>query len=210
MPGRDRSGSGPERSAHYHDPPQARVPGLPSDALERTSAREPERRLGFSHAAPAGTSRGIQPTYISQADRRIIELAAEWFEPIARITIFVIYFWFGLLKLLGLSPATPLALALTRRTIGVQYFNASFKTLAAYECIIAIAFLIPAMTRIPSALLIIHLVIVSSPLVLVTNVAWTGTLVPTLEGQYIIKDLAILALAVGIVARREMPEHRLY
>jgi uncharacterized membrane protein YphA (DoxX/SURF4 family) len=151
----------------------------------------------------APTSSSARPAaYISRADRRIADLAVTWFEPIARISIFVIYFWFGLLKVLGLSPATPLALALTNRTIGAQYFNVSFKTLAVYECIVGIMILIPALTRISAVLLLIHLVIVSSPLVLVTDVAWTGTLVPTLEGQYIIKDLAILALVVGIIARK--------
>jgi uncharacterized membrane protein YkgB len=196
MPGHDRPGTGDEQFAHHHDMTRARIPGLPSDALERAQAQELERRLGDNNAGLAGW-----PYYLSQIDRRIIELAAKWFEPIARLSIFVIYFWFGLLKLLGLSPATPLALALTDRTIGAQYFNTSFKTLAAFECTIGLLFLIPALTRISSALLLIHLVIVSSPLVLVTDVAWTGTLVPTLEGQYIIKDLALLALAVGIIAR---------
>ena len=55
-----------------------------------------------------------------------------------------------------------------------------------------------------AALLVGHLVIVSSPLVLVGNVAWIHPLVPTLEGQYIIKDLALLALTMGIIATREL------
>jgi hypothetical protein len=59
---------------------------------------------------------------------------ATWLEPIRRIAIFVIYFWFGFLTLPGLSPATPLAAALTHRTIGAQYYNASFKALTGCEC----------------------------------------------------------------------------
>jgi uncharacterized membrane protein YkgB len=179
------------------------IPGRPAGALERTRAPELESRFAGNAATLAGW-----PGYVSQLDRRIIELSVEWFEPIARISIFVIYFWFGFLKVLGLSPATPLALALTSRTIGAQYFTASFKTLAVFECLIGISFLIPALTRIPTLLLLIHLVVVTSPLVLVTDVAWTGTLVPTLEGQYIIKDLAILALAVGILACRQTRKPR--
>jgi uncharacterized membrane protein YkgB len=50
--------------------------------------------------------------------------------------------------------------------------------------------------------------IVTSPLIIVANVAWIHPLVPTLEGQYIIKDLAIIALAVGIVALRRSPAPR--
>jgi uncharacterized membrane protein YkgB len=44
--------------------------------------------------------------------------------------------------------------------------------------------------------------IVCSPLVLAASVAWTHPGVPTLEGQYIIKDLALIALAIGILAAR--------
>src|SRR5215472_14063508 len=131
-------------------------------------------------------------------------LSVKWFEHLARLAIFIIYFWFGLLKILNLSPATPLASALVNHTIGMQYFTVSFKILAVYECVLAVLFLIPALTWPSTALLVVHLVIVTSPLVLVGNVAWIHPLVPTLEGQYIIKDVAILALAVGIIAYREM------
>src|SRR6266567_3210620 len=133
---------------------------------------------------------------------RSARLSARWFEPVARVAVFIIYFWFGFLKLINLSPATPLASALVGHTIGMPYFTISFKALAVYECVLGLLFLIPAMTWPSTALLAIHLVIVASPLVLVANVAWIHPLVPTLEGQYIIKDLAILALAVGIIAYR--------
>lgn len=38
------------------------------------------------------------------------------------------------------------------------------------------------------------------PLILLPSIAWSGFLVPTLEGQYIIKNLAIMALAAGVAA----------
>lgn len=152
----------------------------------------------------AAASRETLLGRIDLVERRITELAVQWFEPAARISIFIIYFWFGILKAIGISPATPLAAALTSRTIGMQYFGASFKALAVYECGIAILFLIPALTRLAMVLLVIHMGIVSSPLVIVPNVAWTHPLVPTLEGQYIIKDLAIIVLAFGIVVYRRL------
>jgi uncharacterized membrane protein YkgB len=140
--------------------------------------------------------------------QRTARLSAQWFEPVARIAVFIIYFWFGLLKLLDLSPATPLASALVSHTIGMPYFAISFKTLAVYECVLGLLFLIPALTWLSTVLLVVHLVIVTSPLVLVASVAWVHPLVPTLEGQYIIKDLAILALAVGIIAYRELSSRK--
>lgn len=132
------------------------------------------------------------------------ELSVRWFELAARIAIFIIYFWFGFLKLISLSPATPLASALVQHTIGMSYFTTSFKALAIFEMALGVLFLIPALTWIATVLLVVHLGIVSSPLVLVANVAWIHPLVPTLEGQYIIKDVAILALAIGVIAHRRL------
>src|SRR5258707_3793011 len=160
------------------------------------------------HAQPArhaGESR-LRP--ISRMPDQVARMSARWFEPVARIAVFIIYFWFGLLKLLNLSPATPLASALVSHTIGMPYFTISFKALAVYECVLGLLFLIPAITWPSAALLGIHLVIVSSPLVLVADVAWIHPLVPTLEGQYIIKDLAILALAIGIIAYRDLSSRK--
>jgi uncharacterized membrane protein YkgB len=147
--------------------------------------------------------------YLRRIEPRVIKLATRWFEWAARIAIFIIYFWFGLLKLINLSPATPLATALVQRTIGMQYFNDSFKALAVFECALGILFLIPALTWICSILLIIHMGIVSSPLVIAPSVAWTHPGVPTLEGQYIIKDLALIALTIGILACRRSRRGRL-
>jgi len=159
--------------------------------------------LGLERS-PGVVSRETLLAYAALIEQRITTLAVQWFEPAARIVIFVIYFWFGVLKLIGVSPATPLAAALTSHTIGMQYFNTSFKALALYEMAIGIFFLIPAMTRISVVLLVIHMGIVSSPLVLVANVAWIHPMVPTLEGQYIIKDLAIIALAFAIIVYRRL------
>ena len=58
------------------------------------------------------------------------DLAARWFEPGARVVVFVVCFWFGFLNTDRPQPATPLAAALTSRTIGMQYFSLSFKALA--------------------------------------------------------------------------------
>jgi uncharacterized membrane protein YkgB len=176
------------------------VPGHPPDVLAPAVTSELEQGLG-SQQLVAATSRETRLAYVSQIDERIGELAAKWFEPAARIAIFIIYFWFGILKAVNLSPATPLASALTAHTIGMQYFSVSFHALAVYECVVGILILIPAMTRITFVLIIIHMGIVSSPLVIVANVAWTHPMVPTLEGQYIIKDLAIIALAIGLLAQ---------
>ena len=120
------------------------------------------------------------------------------FPLVARISIFVVYTWFGLVKLTGMSGATPLAEELTRRTIGIEYFGTAFTLLAVAECVIGVLFLIPATVRIAVGLMLGHLAIACSPLVLVPDAAWIAPLVPNLEGQYIIKNVLLLALALGI------------
>jgi uncharacterized membrane protein YkgB len=73
--------------------------------------------------------------------------------------------------------------------------------LSIVECVIGVLFLIPKATRIVIPLLLIHMAVVCTPLVLVPGGVWAGFLVPTLEGQYIIKNLVIIAVAIGIASQ---------
>lgn len=119
----------------------------------------------------------------------------------ARIALFVVFFYFGLLKLLGESPAGPVAEALIAQTVGLQYFDALFKVLAILECVIGLLFLFPKATRVVVPLLFAHMIIVCSPLLLVPDLTWQKAFVPSLEGQYIIKNVAIIALAIGVASQ---------
>ena len=139
-------------------------------------------------------------TKITQLDLRLIAFFRRTFIPFARFSIFLIFFWFGLIKLLGLSPASPLAEALTTKTIGMQYFDLLFALIAVLECIVGILFLFPRATRIVIPLLLFHMAIVCSPLLLVPEYTWQQFAVPTLEGQYIIKNAVVIAVAIGIAA----------
>jgi len=99
-----------------------------------------------------------------------------------------------------MSPAGPLAEALISRIVGPEWFEPLFKLLAVMECVIGILFLIPKAVRVLIPLLLLHMIIVCSPLFLLPGLTWQSFLVPTLEGQYIIKNLVIIALAFGVAA----------
>ena len=133
-------------------------------------------------------------------DLQIIGFFTRTFIPVARVSIFLVFFWFGLIKILGLSAASPLAEALTAKTVGMQYFDALFILLAAIECIIGVLFLFPKATRVVIPLLLVHMLIVCSPLILVPEFTWQSFMVPTLEGQYIIKNAVVIAVAIGIAS----------
>jgi uncharacterized membrane protein YkgB len=136
-------------------------------------------------------------------DNQLITFFKQSYIPLARFALFAVFFWFGLVKLMGLSEAGPLAEALTVKTVGLEYFDVLFRGLALIECFIGALFLIPKAARIVVPLLLVHMAVVCAPLILVTELTWQSFMVPTLEGQYIIKNIAIIALAFGIAAHTQ-------
>ncbi len=97
-----------------------------------------------------------------------------------------------------MSPANPLAAKLLTATIPFVSFDQFIIALGLYEILIGLFFLLPRYERVAILLLLPHMVIVSLPLFLLPETSWLRPLVPTMEGQYIIKNLAIVALAISI------------
>jgi uncharacterized membrane protein YkgB len=120
--------------------------------------------------------------------------------PFARFALFVVFFWFGILKIIGTSPANPLVQSLMEATLPFMTWNVFIVLFSIYEMIIGISFIIPRLERLAIALLIPHMIMTVLPLIFLTTVTWQGFMTPTLEGQYIIKNLAIIALAMSIAA----------
>lgn len=117
---------------------------------------------------------------------------------VSRFALFLVYAWFGILKVFGQSPANPLVEELLEKTLPFMSFSTFIILFGIYEVIIGILFLIPKLRYVAIALLIPHLIMTTGPLILLPAVSWSGWFVPTLEGQYIIKNILILALAIHI------------
>lgn len=145
----------------------------------------------------------ISKKHIEHWDERVIAFFKRTYIPLARVALFVVFFWFGFIKLMGMSPAGDLAEALTAKTVGPELFELLFKALALMECAIGVLFLVPKAARIVLPLLLFHMTVVCAPLVLVPELTWNGFFVPTLEGQYIIKNIVIVALAFGVAANTQ-------
>ena len=133
-------------------------------------------------------------------DIEIIHFFRRISEPVARIGLFVVFLWFGALKLFGLSPATPLVQKLFEHTIPFMPFSVFIVMFGLFEMLIGILFLIKGCERAVIPLLFLHMVTTFMPLFLIPKETWSGFLAPTLEGQYIIKNLVIIATAIGIAA----------
>lgn len=133
-------------------------------------------------------------------DKGIIHFFRKISGPSARGALFVVFFWFGLLKVIGLSPASTLVQNLFVQTMPIMPFEVFFVLFGLFEMLIGILFLIKGLERIVIPLLFVHMVTTFMPLVLLPGEIWAGFMLPTLQGQYIIKNLVLLALAVGIAA----------
>ncbi len=139
-------------------------------------------------------------TFERAFDIRLIHFFRRIFIPVARFALFAVFFWFGLLKVLGLSPASGLVQRLFEQTIPFMSFGTFLILFGLFECIIGVLFLIRGAERIVIPLLFVHMITTFGPLFLLPEETWSGFLVPTLEGQYIIKNLVIIATGIGIAS----------
>lgn len=99
-----------------------------------------------------------------------------------------------------LSPAEGVVHSLYQHTVPFIPWKIFIMSFGAYECLIGIIFLIPGKEKWALYMLIPHMITTFGPLVLVPNLTWKGFLVPNLIGQYIIKNVVIIALAIFISA----------
>lgn len=133
-------------------------------------------------------------------DVRLIHFFRRISIPTARWGLFIVFFWFGLLKLLGMSPAAELVENLFYRTMPGMSFDVFYACFAILEMLIGLLFLIPKAERVVIPLLFIHMVTTFMPLFLLPELSWQALFVPTLVGQYIIKNVVIIASAIAIAA----------
>jgi len=114
-----------------------------------------------------------------------------------RFSLLIIYFWFGILKVLGASPAEPLVHHLCEITIRSFISDDIFIPIfGALECSIGILFLFKKFTKIACYILWTHIFMTVAPLFILQNDTWHDLFTPTLIGQYIIKNLSLVAVSL--------------
>ena len=143
-------------------------------------------------------------------DDRIARFMSRYGVVALRWAVGIVFIWFGALKLFpGMSPAEELV----KNT--VYFFDPTwfFPLLGVWEILIGLFLLIRPLTRAAIFLLFLQMPGTFLPLVLLPEVCFTSfPLGLTLEGQYIVKNLVIIAAALvvgGTVRERPGPERRL-
>lgn len=118
---------------------------------------------------------------------------------LVRIPIFIIFFWFGFLKIIDLSPAQELV---QDTVYWMPFLSAEMWTyvIGFWEVLIGIFFLFKKTTLIAMLLLIIQMSGTFMPLVILPEITFqdSNPFLPTLEGQYIIKNIIIITAALII------------
>lgn len=137
-------------------------------------------------------------TSLARFDSAFIKGLGRLEVPFARAAIFIVYFWFGVLKLIGVSPAEQLVHDLFERTIHFMSFQTFYSLFSGFEVLIGFLFLIRGMERIAIVLISLHLITTVMPLFFLPDLTWQSFLVPTLVGQYIIKNVLIAASAIVV------------
>lgn len=142
----------------------------------------------------------IEP--LNRIDQRIAGLMDKYGRFFLRISLAIIFIWFGALKFLGMSPAEELV----RRTVYWFQPDIFVPVLGWWEVAIGIGLLIRPLIRVSILLLFLQMPGTMLPLILLPDVCFTQfPLGLTLEGQYIIKNLILIsaALVVGGTVRRK-------
>jgi uncharacterized membrane protein YkgB len=136
-------------------------------------------------------------------DRKLTGFMARYGVTLLRISVGIVFLWFGFLKFFpGLSPAAELA----SRTIDILSFGLlsprlALMILAAWECAVGIGLIFGLYLRVTLFLLWLQMIGTVMPLALFPEEVFAQVpYAPTLEGQYIIKNLVLVSAGIVVGA----------
>jgi len=144
----------------------------------------------------------------NQIDKAITEWMTEYGIRLLRISLGIIFLWFGVLKFFpGSSPAEQLATnTISILTFGLIKPAVSIYLLAAMETLIGLGLIFRIFLRTTLLILFFQMLGAITPLFLFP--AETFTIIPispTLEGQYIIKNIVLISagIVIGSTVRKQ-------
>jgi uncharacterized membrane protein YkgB len=143
------------------------------------------------------------PAPLDPIDIRITAWMARRGVTLARLALGLVFLWFGAIKFVpGWSPAVELAgRTIEQLTLGLVSAEVGVPILAAWESLIGIGLLSGKFLRLTLLLLFVQMPGTMLPLLLFpaeTFVAFPYA--PTLEGQYIIKNVVLVSAAIIVGA----------
>lgn len=139
----------------------------------------------------------------NNVDTRITNWMARYGILVLRVSLGIVFFWFGILKFFpDLSPAQELATrTINLLTFGIIPEDVAIILLAAWECLIGLGLIFGKFMRFTLLLLFVQMLGTMSPIFLFPDEVFTRIpYAPTLEGQYIFKNLVLISAGIVIGA----------
>lgn len=158
--------------------------------------------MKFSHA---GATEALRTT-LGILEERVTRWLARWSITILRVGLGAIFLGFGLLKFFpSFSPAEGMVVqTLDALTFGVIPARVGVVLVAALECAIGLGLITARFLRLALVMLGFQMIGAMSPLVLFPAELFGGPFhAPTLEGQYILKDVVLVSAGLVIGASLE-------
>jgi uncharacterized membrane protein YphA (DoxX/SURF4 family) len=138
-----------------------------------------------------------------ELDARIATWMARHGLFLLRISLGIVFFWFGALKFFpGMSPASNLAAkTIEVLSMGRAHANVSVPLLATWECLIGLGLIFGVFMRATLFLLAVQMAGTLTPLFLFPSETFTHfPYAPTMEGQYILKNVVLISAAIVLGA----------
>lgn len=141
--------------------------------------------------------------WFDRIDRHITKWMARYGVFLLRVSVGIVFVWFGVLKFFPeLSPAEDFAAeTIEELTFGIVQPGLSLPVLAAWETLIGLGLITGRYMRITLLLLFGQMLGTVTPLFIFPDQTFqTFPVVPTLEGQYILKNLVLVSAGIVIGA----------
>jgi uncharacterized membrane protein YkgB len=141
--------------------------------------------------------------FFDRADRAIVRWMSDYGVTLLRVSLGIVFLWFGVLKYFPhFSPAEALASnTILVLTLGHVGSTVSLPLLATWECLIGLGLITGVAKRVTLLLLFAQMLGTMLPLFFFPAQTFSSIpFVPTLEGQYIIKNLVLISAGIVIGA----------
>src|SRR3990172_9664751 len=139
--------------------------------------------------------------YLNRVEEKIASWMARHGMTLLRVSVGIVFLWFGTLKFFpGLSPAEDLAgRTMSTLSFGLVSRSVSLPVLAAWECAIGLGLITGRFMRACLLLMFLQMSGTVLPLFLFPHETWVRfPFAATLEGQYIIKNVVLVAAGLVI------------
>ena len=180
--------------------PAASQTGCTGAAISR-SVRAVEIRRSASHRNTVMETR-TSTTLVDRLDHTITAFLRRWSIPALRVSLGIVFVWFGAMKVFDVTPVADLVAST------VYWFDPGWvvPVLGVLEVIVGVGLLFRIALRLVLALFAVQMVGTFLVLALLPEVSFDGgnPLLLTVEGEFVVKNLVLLSagMVVGATVRR--------